>query len=130
MVAVTTDPGEALFERYLKANGYDVLAYEPDLGTTKRPDYLVGAAGQDVVVEVESFNTPPMPLTPRSGFVNMTPKLKTVRNKITAGSTTTQGDRGPSARRRAGEPAQLVGAAGGPRVHRCPVRRLAGQLHA
>jgi len=51
MVAVKTDPGEALFERYLKANG-------------------------------------------------------------------------------AGEPAQLVGAADGPRVDRSPVRRLAGQLHS
>jgi hypothetical protein len=94
MVAVKTDPGEALFERYLKANGYDVVAYEPDLGTTKRPDYLVRAAGQDVVVEVESFNTPPMPLTPRSGFVNMTPKLKTVRNKITAGAEQLKGIEG------------------------------------
>jgi len=91
---VKTDPGEALFERYLKANGYDVVAYEPDLGTTKRPDYLVRAAGQDVVVEVESFNTPPMPLTPRSGFVNMTPKLKTVRNKITAGAEQLKGIEG------------------------------------
>jgi hypothetical protein len=94
MVAMTTDPGEALFERYLKANGYDVLAYEPDLGTTKRPDYLVRAAGKEVVVEVESFNTPPIPLTPRSGFVNMTPKLKTVRNKITAGAEQLKGIEG------------------------------------
>lgn len=44
-MAVTSDPGEALFERYLKANGYDILAYERDLGTPKRPDYLVRAAG-------------------------------------------------------------------------------------
>jgi hypothetical protein len=41
MVAMATDPGEALFERYLKAHSYDVLAYEPDLGTAKRPDYLI-----------------------------------------------------------------------------------------
>jgi hypothetical protein len=61
MIAMTTDPGEALFRRYLKANCYDVLAYESDLGTAKRPDFLIRAAGQEVVVEVESFNTPPMP---------------------------------------------------------------------
>jgi hypothetical protein len=91
MVAMTTDPGEALFERYLKASGHDVLAYERDLGTAKRPDYLIRAAGQEVVVEVESFNTPPMPLTPRSGFVNMQPKLRAVRDKITAGATQLKG---------------------------------------
>jgi hypothetical protein len=91
MVVVRSDPGEALFERYLKANGYDVLAYEPDHGTAKRPDYLIRAAGHEVVVEVESFNTRPMPLTPRSGFVNMTPKLKKVRNKITAGAEQLKG---------------------------------------
>lgn len=88
---MTTDPGEALFERYLKANGYDVLAYEPDLGTAKRPDYLVRATGQEVVVEVESFNTPPMPLTPPNDFVDMRPKLKMVRNKITAGAAQLKG---------------------------------------
>jgi hypothetical protein len=91
MVVMKSDPGEALFERYLKANGYDVLAYEPDLSTAKRPDYLIRAAGHEVVVEVESFNAPPMPLTPRSGFVNMTAKLKTVRNKITAGAEQLKG---------------------------------------
>ena len=90
---MANDPGEALFERYLKANGYDVLAYEPDLGTTKRPDYLVQAGGQEVVVEVESFNTPPMPLTP-SGAVNMRPKLRAVRNKLTAGAAQLKGIEG------------------------------------
>lgn len=86
VVVKSDDPGEAMFKRYLKASGYNVLAYEPDLGTVKRPDFLIPAAGHEVVVEVESFNTPPMPLTPRSGFVNMTPKLRAVRNKITAGA--------------------------------------------
>ena len=93
-MVVQHDPGEALFERYLKANGYDVLAYEPDLGTGKRPDYLIRAAGQEVVVEVESFNTPPVPLTPRSGFVNMAPHLKKVRNKITDGAEQLKGIEG------------------------------------
>lgn len=91
---MTTDPGEILFEKYLKAGGYDVLAYEPNLGTAKRPDYLVRAAGREVVVEVESFSTPPMPLTPRSEFVDVTPKLKAVRNKITAGAEQLKGIEG------------------------------------
>lgn len=72
------DPGEALFKRYLQSNGYEMLAYEYDLGTVKRPDFLIRAAGHEVVVEVESFNTPPMPPTVRSGFVNKTPKLRAV----------------------------------------------------
>lgn len=91
---MTTDPGEALFKRYLKANGYEVVAYERDLGTVKRPDFLIRAAGHEVVVEVESFNTPPMPLTPRSGFVNLAPQLKKVRNKVTAGAEQLKGIEG------------------------------------
>jgi len=31
------DHGEALFERYLDARGYQILGYEPELGTSKRP---------------------------------------------------------------------------------------------
>ena len=124
-----TDLGEALFERYLNANGYDVFAYEPDLGTTKRPDYLVRAAGRHVVVEVESFNTPPMPLTPRSGFVIMTPKLKAVQNKITAGAQQLKGDRGGIRSLSCWRTPATRGCRWRPRVHPRPVRRLAGQLH-
>jgi hypothetical protein len=86
MIVVTIDPGEALFERYFKAIGYDVAGYEPDLGTMKRPDYLIRAAGQEVVVEVESFNTSPMPAMPPDAFVDMTSKLRAVRDKISAGA--------------------------------------------
>lgn len=91
LIAVTADPGETLFKRYLAANGYDILAYEPGLGTAKRPDFYVRALGHEVVVEVESFNTPPMPLTPRSGAVSMVPRLKAVRNKIKAGAEQLKG---------------------------------------
>jgi hypothetical protein len=91
---VPGDLGEALFRRYLQSNGHDELAYEHDFGTVKRPDFLVRAAGHEVVVEVESINTPPMPLTARSGFVNMTPKLKAVRRKISAGADQLKGIEG------------------------------------
>jgi hypothetical protein len=94
MVAMTYDLGEALFARYLQANGYEILAYEPDLGTSKRPDFLIRSAEQEVVVEVESFNTPSMPITPRNGFVNMAPKLRAVRNKISAGAAQLKGIEG------------------------------------
>jgi hypothetical protein len=43
------------------ATGNDIAAYEPGLGTAKRPDYLIRAAGQEAVIEVQSFNTSPMP---------------------------------------------------------------------
>jgi hypothetical protein len=88
------DPGESLFKRYLQSDGYSVLAYEPDLGTVKRPDFLIHAAGHEVVVEVESFNTPPMPSTPRSGFVNMSRQVTAVRRKITAGADQLKGIEG------------------------------------
>ncbi|MFZ0227476.1 MAG: hypothetical protein WAL41_11130 [Mycobacterium sp.] len=88
------DPGEALFRRYLDEAGYEILAYEPDLGTPKRPDFLICADGREVVVEVESFGTPPMPVTPRSGFVSMAPQLKAVRNKVSAGAAQLRGIEG------------------------------------
>ena len=94
MIAVPADPGETMFKRYLTANGYDILAYEPDLGTAKRPDFHVRALGHEFIVEVESFNTPPMPLTPRSGAVSMAPRLKAVRNKIKAGAEQLKGIEG------------------------------------
>ncbi len=88
------DPGEALFRRYLDEVGYEILAYEPDLGTPKRPDFLIRADGREVVVEVESFGTPPMPVAPRSGCVSMTPQLKAVRNKVSAGAAQLKGIEG------------------------------------
>jgi hypothetical protein len=57
IVSTLTDPGGLLFEHYLAGRGYESLAYEPDLGTRKRPDYLIQAGGHEVVVEVESLNT-------------------------------------------------------------------------
>jgi hypothetical protein len=94
VVTMTDDPGETLFRGYLDGGGYEVLAYEPDLGTAKRPDFLVLADGREVVVEVESFGTPPMPVVPRSGFVTMVPQLKAVRNKISAGAAQLKGIEG------------------------------------
>jgi hypothetical protein len=75
MIAVNSDPGEELFKRYLAANNYDMLAYESGLGTMKRPEFLIRAAGHKVVVEVESFKTPPMSSDPQSGFVSTVPAV-------------------------------------------------------
>jgi hypothetical protein len=84
--------GEELFELYMKTYSYDALYHHPDLGTPKRPDYLVGKGHQRVVVEVESFNTAPLSAGhSRSGFVDMRPKLSAVRNKISAGAAQLKG---------------------------------------
>ncbi|MGH3589631.1 MAG: hypothetical protein ACRDQV_14175 [Pseudonocardiaceae bacterium] len=86
---MTTDPAELLFERYLAEHGYEVLSYEVDLGTRKRPDYLIRVGGHEVVVEVESFNTQLRQPGP-GGFVAL-PDLKVVRRKITAGAEQLKG---------------------------------------
>jgi hypothetical protein len=91
---MTIDAGEALFERHLKAVGYDIAAYQPDLGMAKRPDYLVWAAGHEVVVEVKSFNTSPTSAMPPDAPVDMTPKMRAVRNKVSAGAAQLNGIEG------------------------------------
>jgi hypothetical protein len=92
MVTITTsNPGELLFENYLQARGYEILDYEPGLGTRKRPDYLIRAADRQVVVEVEAFNTPPLdPQVMRSGFIRP-PGLSTVREAIKAAAEQLKG---------------------------------------
>ncbi|MFD0636394.1 hypothetical protein ACFQ9X_37305 [Catenulispora yoronensis] len=85
------DAGEALFERYVTENGYKILDRHPDLGTQKRPDYLVLAAGVEVVVEVESFNLPSAASVGDVALLDMRPQLKNVRNKITAGAEQLKG---------------------------------------
>lgn len=88
------DPGEALFERYVAENGYKILDRHPALGTQKRPDYLVLAAGVEVVVEVESFNLSPAVSVGDAALLDMRPELKKVRNKITAGAEQLKGIKG------------------------------------
>lgn len=54
----TTEVGkneaERWFERYLRAHGYE-YEYEPDIGVSKRPDFLVRRDGERVVCEVKAF---------------------------------------------------------------------------
>jgi hypothetical protein len=65
--------GERLFERYIVARGHAVLAREPDLGNGKRPDFLIQAGRDEIVVEVKTFDPP---LTGRRG------RLSAVRSRI------------------------------------------------
>jgi hypothetical protein len=89
--AVTGDPGEELFERYIEQRGYSVLDYHPDLGTAKRPDYLVRADGTDVVVEVESFKTAVVRAPTEPGGSAALSDLRPVRNKISTGAEQLEG---------------------------------------
>ncbi|MEV6871745.1 hypothetical protein [Amycolatopsis sp. NPDC051128] len=60
MKFVILNPGpvaEGLFERYLGERGYSWRREPADLGTKKRPDYLVDADGRSVVCEVKALNT-------------------------------------------------------------------------
>jgi hypothetical protein len=91
MASMTKDPGELMFERYLAKHGGEILAYEPDLGTRKRADYLVRVAGQEVVVEVKSFDTQlPLPVPGSGGFVPG-PPFNAVRKKITVAAEQLKG---------------------------------------
>lgn len=68
------------FEEYLDALGLG-HEYEPDLGTTKKPDYRVTTPTGPVVCEVKAFSPQPMPA---EGFYvrDMREVLTTSRNSI------------------------------------------------
>lgn len=84
--------GEELFERYARISGYSIIDHHPSMGTAKRPDYLVSCDNQFAVIEVESFNTAPLSADhPRSGFVDARPKMKAIRDKISAGAKQLKG---------------------------------------
>lgn len=47
---------EVLFERYLRAHGYE-WEHEPELGVSSRPDYRVRRSGVEAICEVKQFET-------------------------------------------------------------------------
>ena len=48
---------ERWFERYLRAHGY-AYDYEPDLGVSTHPDFLVHRGDVQLVCEVKGFDQP------------------------------------------------------------------------
>src|SRR5437867_1044014 len=48
---------ERWFERYLREHGYE-YEYEPDLGVSTRPDFLVRRGDVELVCEVKAFEQP------------------------------------------------------------------------
>jgi hypothetical protein len=79
-------PGELMFEAYLEEHGYPAPAYEPDLGISKRPDYVVECPDGEVICEVEEFD--PIKMTSGGlspvGQNSLKAALAPVRNKIRA----------------------------------------------
>jgi len=78
--------GEKMFEAYLRERGINVPEHEPDLGATKRPDYLVEHAGGRCLCEVKEFarGTTSMPHAPgkRGGSWSMQTVLRPIRSQI------------------------------------------------
>jgi hypothetical protein len=91
MEVMGSDPAVELFNQYLEANGYDVVAREPDLGTVKRPDRLIRMNGHEVVVEIKSFNPEPLPSPDGPRYDVRALTLKKVRDKISEAAAQLKG---------------------------------------
>jgi hypothetical protein len=76
--------GEELFEAYLDQHGYPAPEHHPDLGISKRPDYLVRLGEAECICEVKEFNPDEMslPFSGSGGTTSVTEVLKPVREKI------------------------------------------------
>lgn len=87
---MTDDLGERLFGRYVADRGYTILGRDVDLGTPKRPDFHLRHGGDEVVVEVKTFNPPRIPPRAR-GNGPVCRDLKPVRERIGAGAKQLRG---------------------------------------
>lgn len=75
--------GDLMFEAYLGEHDYLAPQHEPDLGATKRPDYVIERQGNRCVVEVKEFaaNTRSFP-DQRFGTTSAEVVLKPIRSQI------------------------------------------------
>lgn len=75
--------GEVMFEAHLSEHGYDSPEHEPDLGTVKRPDYVIESDGHRCVVEVREFDPATRSFPDRPfGSTDLATVLKPVRGQI------------------------------------------------
>jgi hypothetical protein len=76
--------GDIMFEAFARERGYDVSEHEPDIGSTKRPDYVIGRNGEECVVEVKEFaaTTRSLPDLPGGGTTDAATVLKPVRSQL------------------------------------------------
>jgi len=75
--------GDLMFEAYLDEQRYPPPQHEPELGTTKQPDYVIERDGQRCVVEVKQFaaTTRSFP-DQRVGTTSVEAVLKPIRSQI------------------------------------------------
>lgn len=82
-----SDLAESMFAAYLDSHGYS-HAFEPDLGVTRRPDFVIARDGIEVICEVKAFEGWGMfePGGPRVGHRSMKEALSPVREAIRSAS--------------------------------------------
>ena len=78
------EAGELLFEKYLVEQGYGLPEHEPDLGVSKRPDYVIKRDDYRCVCEVKEFarDASSLPRTPGYSSTGMDFVLKPIRSQI------------------------------------------------
>jgi hypothetical protein len=83
-VSTERTPGEAMFEAYLVEHGHAVPEHEPNLGVSKRPDYVIQRDEQRCVCEVKEFAADTSSLPVMTGFVTtgVDVILKPIRSQI------------------------------------------------
>lgn len=81
-MAADRTAGEEMFEAYLVEHGQDVPEHEPDLGVTKRPDYVIERDGRKCVCEVKEFAPDTSSLPGAGTMTSAEVVLKPIRSQI------------------------------------------------
>jgi hypothetical protein len=76
--------GDVMFEAFARERRYDISEHEPDLGSSKRPDYVIARGGERCIVEVKEFASTArsLPDQPGGGSTDPASVLKPVRSKL------------------------------------------------
>jgi hypothetical protein len=76
--------GDMLFEAFARERGYELSEHEPDLGSAKRPDYVIAQDGERCIVEVKEFapTTRSLPDQPGGGTTDAATVLRPVRSQL------------------------------------------------
>jgi hypothetical protein len=76
--------GDMMFEAFARERGYELSDHEPDLGSTRRPDYVISRDAEQCIVEVKEFapTTRSLPNQPGGGTTDAATVLRPVRSKL------------------------------------------------
>ena len=76
--------GDMMFEAFALARGYCISEHEPEVGSTKRPDYVIAHDDEQCIVEIKEFapTTRSLPDQPRGGTTDAATVLKPVRSQL------------------------------------------------